>query len=312
MSDFETILKAYEQAGGDPNFLRSPRVASLVVSSNKVLGANEVPGAKLEAEEVPNGVKARVEVEPDTCLDYPVHLCFGVIPAEGLQEIYPEFEIGEGAKVEFIAHCTFPNAVKVRHVMQAKVRVGKGASLRYGETHYHGEMGGTEVLAKAEMAVEEGGRLTTTFSLTKGRVGKLEFDYLVDVAAHGVAELVAKAYGYGNDDIVVRETVRLNGEYARGLAKSRIAVREQARSEVIGVTEGNAPFTRGHVDCVEIVRDGAVASAIPRVSVRDDRARVTHEAAIGSVAKKELETLMARGLDEAEAVDVIIRGMLAQ
>jgi hypothetical protein len=46
------------------------------------------------------------------------------------------------------------------------------------------------------------------------------------------------------------------------------------------------------------------------VVVRDERARVTHEAAIGSVDKTELETLMARGLTEDEAVDVIIRGML--
>ncbi len=48
------------------------------------------------------------------------------------------------------------------------------------------------------------------------------------------------------------------------------------------------------------------------VRVRDDRAYVTHEAAIGTVDKKELETLMARGLDEERAVDVIIRGMLAR
>ena len=47
------------------------------------------------------------------------------------------------------------------------------------------------------------------------------------------------------------------------------------------------------------------------VRVRDDRAYVTHEAAIGTVNKKELETLMARGLDEETTVDVIIRGMLA-
>jgi Fe-S cluster assembly scaffold protein SufB len=37
---------------------------------------------------------------------------------------------------------------------------------------------------------------------------------------------------------------------------------------------------------------------------------VTHEAAIGTVNKKELETLMARGLDEETAVDTIIRSML--
>jgi Fe-S cluster assembly scaffold protein SufB len=37
---------------------------------------------------------------------------------------------------------------------------------------------------------------------------------------------------------------------------------------------------------------------------------VTHEVAIGTVSRKELETLMARGLDEDTAADVIIRGML--
>jgi len=156
-----------------------------------------------------------------------------------------------------------------------------------------------------------GGRpVTTEFALTTGRVGKLEFDYAVDVARRGIAELTTKVYGYGDDAISVKETIRLNGEYARGLAKARIAVRDEATSEVIGTTEGNAPYARGHVDCLEIVRDRAIANAIPVVRVRDDRARVTHEAAIGSVDKKELETLMARGLSEEEAVDVIIRGML--
>lgn len=309
-SDFEAILKAYERSGGDPSFLRSPKVASLVISGNQVLGANEVPGVNVETQEFERGVRIKLFVESGTRLETPAHLCFGVIPAEGVQEILPEFEIGEGAKAEFIAYCTFPNAVQVRHLMEANIRVGRDAEMRYSETHYHGETGGVEVIPKAEVTVDEGGRYTSEFALTTGRVGKLAFDYVVDVAARGVAELVVKAYGYGDDGITVKETIRLNGEHARGLAKARIAVRDQATSEVIGATEGNAPYARGHVDCIEIVRDQAVANAIPVVRVRDDQAYVTHEAAIGTVNKKELETLMARGLDEEEAVDVIIRGML--
>ncbi|MFW6271396.1 MAG: SufD family Fe-S cluster assembly protein, partial [Bacillota bacterium] len=35
-----------------------------------------------------------------------------------------------------------------------------------------------------------------------------------------------------------------------------------------------------------------------------------HEAAIGSVDNSQLQTLMARGLDEEEASEVIIQGML--
>jgi len=32
-----------------------------------------------------------------------------------------EFLVGEGAKARFLAHCVFPNAVKVRPVMDARV-----------------------------------------------------------------------------------------------------------------------------------------------------------------------------------------------
>jgi hypothetical protein len=89
-----------------------------------------------------------------------------------------------------------------------------------------------------------------------------------------------------------------------------IAVKDNALSEITNITEGNAPYVRGHVDCTEIVQDRAIAKAIPIVNVSDELAKVTHEAAIGSVDKKQLETLMARGLGEEKAIDTIIRGML--
>lgn len=52
---------------------------------------------------------------------------------------------------------------------------------------------------------------------------------------------------------------------------------------------------RARGDCKEIVRDRARASAIPIVKVTHTLAKVTHEAAIGSVDREQLETLMARG-----------------
>jgi len=311
-SDFEAILRAYEKSGGNPEFLKSTKVASLIISGNTVLGLNRLPGISAEAETLPDGVKIVLAIAPGARFENPIHLCFGVIPIEGVQRILVDFDIGAGAEVEFMAHCTFPNAMKVQHIMEGTIHVGPGATMRYQETHYHGESGGVEVLPRAQVTVDEGGKYFTGFNLSQGRVGRMEFDYTVDVGARGLAELTAKALGYGDDEIIVRETIRLNGEYARGLAKSRIAVRDHARSDVYGTTEGNAPFARGHVDCIEIVRGHAVANAVPIVKVTDDRAMVTHEAAIGAVGKKELETLMARGLDEETAVDVIVRGMLGE
>ncbi len=308
--EFEAILDAYQQAGGDPKALQVPDVATLAVSANQVLVAHAVDGIAFEAEELPHGVKARIVVAPQVRIKRTVHLCFGMILAEGLQEIIAEYEIGEGAQVEFLAHCSFPNALKLQHWMDAKIHVGAGATMKYNEAHFHGPHGGIEVRPRARVTVDEGGQFITMFSLTRGRAGVLEFDYTVEVGAHGVAELTTKAYGVEHDAITVREVMRLNGEGARSLTKTRAAVRDEATSQVFTTTEASAPGARGHMDCTEIVRGHAVAQNMPTVVVRDDRAQVTHEAAIGTVNHKELETLMARGLDEDAAVDVIIRGML--
>ncbi|HDQ73020.1 MAG TPA: SufBD protein [Chloroflexi bacterium] len=308
--EFEAMLAAYEQAGGRSDILRMPKVASAVISGNQVLSVNLVDGVDIRAEELENGVRAYVTVAPGVKVDHPVHLCFGMTTAEGVQEIFPEFEIGEGAEIGFLAHCTFPNAVDLKHVMEAHIRVGPGATMRYNEGHYHGPEGGVTVLSKTYAVVEKEGRLESAFSLTQGRVGKLDIQFEADVGAGVVVELSAKVYGSGDDEIKVNEVLRLNGEGSRGLTKTRVAVRDRAHSEIYTTAEGNAPFAKGHMDCTEIVRGAAVARNVPIVVVRDERARVTHEAAIGSISRKELETLMARGLDEEEATDIIIRGML--
>ena len=306
------MLEAYGEAGGDPAALATPKAATLVVSANHVLAANEAPGVHFESEALPDGVRARIAVDPGVRVERPVHLCFGMLPAEGVQRIDADYEIGAGSQVEFIAHCTFPNAIKLKHIMDARIHVGPGASMQYRESHYHGPHGGIEVLPKARVTVDEGGRFLTSFSLVHGRVGRLEFDYDVTVGERGVAELSTRAYGQADDHLQVNETLHLNGEGARGLTKTRIAVRDGATSEVFTTAEGNAPAARGHMDCTEIVRGDAVARNTPIVVVRNDRAQVTHEASIGAVNHKELETLMAHGLDEEAAVDIIIRGMLQE
>lgn len=309
-NEYQAILQAYELAGGEPLKLAMPRTAALVISANRVLSSTEVPGIHFQSEELPSGVRARIVVDTDVRLERPIHLCFGMLPAEGLQEIIADYEIGAGAQVEFLAHCTFPNALRLRHVMDARIHIGAGARMKYHEFHYHGPHGGIEVVPKASVVVEADGEFQTSFSLIQGRVGHLELDYDVTVGDRGVAELTTKAYGIAEDELRVKEVLHLDGQGARGITKTRIAVRDAALSEVLTTAEGNAPLARGHMDCTEVVRGKAIARNIPTVVVRDDRAHVTHEAAIGTVNRKELETLMARGLDEDQAVDVIIRGML--
>lgn len=309
--EVEDMGLAYAAAGGNTAVLHDHGISSLVISGSKVLSANQTEGVELEKEETETGVNIKMTIKKGYRIPDPVHLCFGLIPEDGVQEINMDFIAEEGSAVELVAHCTFPNAVKIVHKMDAKMLIGKNASLKYTETHFHGPHGGIRVLPKAHIKIEEGGRYFSNFTLIEGRVGLLDFDYDVDAGKDSICEMVTKVYGKADDLIKVKEKISLNGENARSVIKSRLALTENAVSEFIGITEGHAPHARGHVDCMEVIQDNAKAEAIPIVRVDNPLAKVTHEAAIGCVDKKEVETLMARGLDEDAAVDVIVKGMLA-
>ncbi len=310
MSDLDALMKAVGDAGGDKAIIENSEIAHLVASGHTLLSMKSVGGLDVDAKETATGISARVTVKEGVRIKNPVHLCFGVLHKRGTQKIKMDVTLEKNASAHFIAHCIFPKAEKVRHIMDAVIAVCEGAEMRYSETHYHGPYGGIEVVPKSVVTVARNGRYFTDFTLTTGRVGKLDIDYSVEAGENAVTELTARVFAHANDNIRIKEKVILAGENSKGLIKTRVALEDEAEAEVTGITEGNAAGARGHVDCMEIVKDRAVAKAIPIVNVTNPLPKVTHEAAIGSVDKRQMETLMAHGLTPEEAVDVIVKGIL--
>jgi len=304
-------MHAFGEAGGDKGIMADHETAHLIASGHTILSSRIIEGIAVKARETFSGIDVAVLVRKGAKLVKPVHLCFGVLHRKGSQKIRMDVRFEEGASAQFIAHCIFPNAEKVRHIMEANVDIGAGAEMRYSETHYHGLSGGIVVMPKLKVKVGRNARYFTDFMLTTGRVGTLAIDYSVEAGEDSVVELVARVFGHANDKITIREKVILAGKNARGLVKARVAVEDEAVAEIIGITEGRAAGARGHVDCIELVKDHAVAKAMPVVQVNHPLAKVTHEAAIGSVDKRQMETLMAHGLSPEEAVDVIVKGILS-
>ena len=310
MSELDALLKVFGEAGGDKAILENNEIAHLVAGGHKLLSMKSVEGLEVDARETLTGISAKVTVKEGIKIKNPVHLCFAVLHKKGTQKIKMDVTLEKNSSAHFIAHCIFPNAEKVRHIMDAVVDIGEGAEMRYSETHYHGLYGGIEVIPKSVVKIGKNGRYFTDFTLTTGRVGTLNIDYSVEAGESAVTELTARVFGHENDDIKIKEKVVLAGKNSRSIIKTRVAIEDYAQAEVTGITEGNAEGARGHVDCMEIVKDHAVAKAIPIVNVTNPLAKVTHEAAIGSVDKRQMETLMAHGLTPEEAVDVIVKGIL--
>ncbi len=308
-SELDAMVEAYSAAGGDKGSLASPGHASLIVSGNKLLGKSEADGVSIDAKGTPDGVDITISVEEGKDVGQ-VHLCIGMLQKKGRQLIRSHYIVGKNASVDFVSHCIFPNAERMQHLMDLDIRLSSGAKMSYRDEHIHSERG-LVVKPRLRASIGENAQLIDEFKLVKGAVGELDLDYEVTQEKGSSCELLTKLYGKKNDRMRVKESLFLNGENASGTAKSRIVLKGSAKAEVLGEIEGNAPYTRGHVDCHEVVEgENAVAEAVPRIRVNNPLARITHEAAIGRINKKELETLMSRGLAEDEAVDFIVNGLL--
>ena len=193
--EYAGIVDAYEKAGGNRESLTNEGAARLVINENKVLGLEGVAGLKIDAEEIETGVKVSIIVEKGAKIEKAVHLCFGVLPEAGLQEIIMSVDAQDNSQISVIAHCIFPNAVKVVHKMDADINIGENAKFDYKETHYHGENGGIKVIPKAVVRVDKGGIWQSSMTLNDGLVGKLDYNFEVFCQEEAIAELTVKAYG---------------------------------------------------------------------------------------------------------------------
>lgn len=299
-----------EESGINQHEVHSDDVAHLFIHHNTVVGAHLLPGVEVTTEEMADGVKVRMNIVDGTVIQKPVQFCFGMLPDTGVQKIDMNVRVGKNAQIKVIAHCTFPNAVKVQHLMDAVIEVDEGGRYSYFERHVHGTTGGIEVVPKSKITLRKNARFITEFELLKGRVGVIDMEYETVCEEGAMLEMDARINGTGDDLIKIKEIGHLKGAYSKGALKSRVALRDNAKAEIYSELTADGDHARGHVDCKEIIQDNGIAKAIPIVEVRNPKAHITHEAAIGSVDSKQLATLMARGLDEDEAVELIIQGLL--
>jgi uncharacterized protein len=305
----DAVQALFDHIAQERAIMNDPETAHVVIDGNKVLGLRAVPGLQVDVTELSDGISANMSLDEGVTLKKTVHMCFGVLPKTGVQRIEMKVHIHRNANIKVLAHCVFPNAVDVKHLMDADIVIDEGASYSYLEKHVHGSEGGIKVYPKAKVALGHGASFKTEFELIKGRVGLIDIDYETDCGEDSTLEMTARINGTGDDVVIVHETGHLAAG-ATGVLTSKIALRGNSRGEIYNKLTASGPGARGHVDCKEIVQDQATASAVPIVEVNHPKAHITHEAAIGSVDSTQLQTLMSRGLSEDEATEVIIQGLL--
>ena len=310
MSIFDKFRSLLNAAGENGKLLNDQNIAHIAVDGQVLLSKQSIPGVSIEIEQQTDLTIARITVASHTQVLNPVHLYFSMFQPIGSQNFRVHIILEPYSKANFISHGLFTTVDIAKHIMDKTIEIGEGASLSFTDSHFHSQSGGFKVLSSAKIKVGKHGYYFSDFSLTSSYVGKLDLDYSVEVEEHAIVELTSRIFGHADDEIKMTEKVSLYGRFSHSVIKSRVALEGEATAVITGITEGYAEGARGHMDCLEIIKDKAVGQSIPVVKVCHPLAKITHEAAIGTIDSKQLETLIVHGLTPEQATDLIVLGML--
>lgn len=310
--EFNKLVELYEKNTND-NSLKNKGVASIIVSGNKVVGLNTLKGIDVKSKTRGDGVVIiDVDIQDNTVIPIPVHLCTGFLEKKGEQLLQFNYNIGANVKVRFKSHCILTKIEKLHHKMISQMYIGKNSFVTYEDEHFHDENGGIFVETITYAKLDKNAFFQSKFYATKTRIGRINVVMDFDLDDYAKADLESKIYGKKDDKIDIQEILRLNGQYSSGIAKSSIFATDSTEANVINEAYGNGAYSKGHIECNEVVKGSNVlVSTVPILKVVNEKSELTHEASVGRIRQDQLDILMSKGLDEEEAVNIIVNGLIS-
>ncbi|MDD3043737.1 MAG: SufD family Fe-S cluster assembly protein [Methanosarcinaceae archaeon] len=240
---------------------------------------------------------------------FPIQTCLMLGSKKVSQTVHNIVIVEEGAELDIITGCTTKKGVEEGlHLGISEMYVKKGATLNFTMIHNWDKKIG--VRPRTVIRVEEGGTFISNYICLKP-VRSVQSYPTVRLEGKGaVTRLSTIAIAHTGSELDLGSRAIFNAPGTRAELISRTITtggKIIARGEMIG----NAKGAKGHLECRGLVlSETGSQRAIPILEANVDDIELTHEAAVGKIARDQVEYLMARGLSEDEAVGMIVRGFL--
>ncbi|MBU4259894.1 MAG: SufD family Fe-S cluster assembly protein [Proteobacteria bacterium] len=240
--------------------------------------------------------------------EYPIQACLYIAKNKFSQNVHNVVIAEEGSELHIITGCaTAPHLVSGLHVGVSEFYVKKGAKLIFTMIHEWGEK--VNVRPRTVTHVDEGGLIVSNYISLKP-VGSLQMYPTTYLNGKGaVARFNSILVASKGSFLDVGSKVVLNAPDSRAEIISRAITTGGtiiARGSLIGKVAG----IKAHLECKGLIINDGLMHAIPELQGYVPNVEMSHEAAVGKIDQHEIEYLMARGLDEDEAVSTIVRGFL--
>ncbi len=216
--------------------------------------------------------------------------------------------IGEGADVDCLSGSgVTAKLTHGKHVSISETFIGKGARVRSLSV----ERWGREMEVHSYDATKVGeGAVASSVSVAVSHIRKHVSTSWTEVAAGGVESAHVVVFAPKGTHREMHNTTDLLGE---GAHAEQIARMVSDGGDIVNSSTliGDAAGCSGFLECdgLMLSAEGSIDS-VPSLRARTDRAELSHEASVGMVDAEKVDYLMALGMDEDAARDLIVQGFL--
>ncbi len=250
-----------------------------------------------------------IHVKPGYKVKNPIQTCMMIGKKGSMQTLHNIIIVDEGAELEIITGCATGHHVNdALHIGVSEIYVKENASIVFSMIHSWDTK--TAVRPRTGCIVEKGGRYVNNYVLLKP-VGTLQSFPVCYLNGEGAScKMNTICIANEQSDVDSGGSVILNAPNTSAEIISRNIV-HGGKITARGRLEGHAPGIKAHLECRSIMlSDGGSTNAIPELMSTNADVEMTHEAAVGKIARDQIEYLMSRGLSEDDAVGMIVRGFL--
>ncbi|WP_434442275.1 Fe-S cluster assembly protein SufB [Lentzea sp. E54] len=219
--------------------------------------------------------------------------------------------VDEGAYVHYVEGCTAPiYSSDSLHSAVVEIIVKKGGRCRY--TTIQNWSNNVYNLVTKRAKAEEG----ATMEWVDGNIGSkvtMKYPAVFLMGEHAKGEVLSIAFaGEGQHQDAGAKMVHMAPHTSSTIVSKSVA-RGGGRTSYRGLVQVNkrAHHSKSTVKCDALLVDTISRSdTYPYVDVREDDVQMGHEATVSKVSEDQLFYLMSRGLNEDEAMAMIVRGFV--
>jgi len=243
-------------------------------------------------------------------VDIPIQSCLMITKDRFHQRVHNLIIAEEGSEANIITGCVQSHGVKIsEHIGISEFYIKKGAKLNF--TMIHNWKKETKVRPRSAAVVEDDATFISNYICLKPVKDLQMYPAANCVGKNSTAQMSSLLYAHQGSLIDVGGKTVLTGEGSRSEIISRVIAKDSSVIYSRGLIIGDNPKSKGHLECSGLLLGKkARIVAVPELEANTFGSDLSHEAAVGKIADKELMYLMSRGLSEEEATSVIIRGFL--